>query len=58
MLDLTEETEIIELIEELKTKEVKYPRKGKGVRRKRSNTAKLVSFLLNHIFISPETIIW
>ncbi|XP_028410073.1 protein phosphatase 1 regulatory subunit 16A-like isoform X2 [Dendronephthya gigantea] len=38
-LDLTEETEIIELIEELKTKEVKYPRKGKGVRRKRSNTS-------------------
>ena len=43
MLDLTEETEIIELIEELKTKQVKYPRKGKGVRRKRSNTSKLVS---------------
>jgi hypothetical protein len=42
-LDLTEETEIIELIEELKTKQVKYPRKGKGVRRKRSNTSKLVS---------------
>ena len=42
MLDLTEEDEIIELIEELKTKQVKYPRKGKGVRRKRSNTSKLV----------------
>ena len=40
IVDLTEEDEIIELIEDLKTKQVKNPRKGKGVRRRRSNTSK------------------
>ncbi|XP_046842054.1 protein phosphatase 1 regulatory subunit 16A-like isoform X6 [Xenia sp. Carnegie-2017] len=38
-LDLTDEEDIIELIKELKTKQILYPRTGRGVRRKRSNTS-------------------